>query len=88
MRSTSVKVSVSTAVIVVLLSAAPLEAQRRTPARRESQVSRVVHLIRQAMSRTFGTIAQALPTIPIPFTTEKEEPPKSPSILPTGEEDN
>lgn len=88
MRSTSVKVSVSTALVVVLLSAVPAQAAPRTaPGRRDTQPQRVVQLIRQAMARTFGVIAQALPTIPIPAAPKEEETSsRSAPILPAGDE--
>lgn len=73
MRSTSVKVSVSTAIVVVLLSAVPAEAANRTAPRGREQSQRVVQLIRQAIARSFGVIAQALPTIPIPGAPKEEE---------------
>jgi hypothetical protein len=87
MRSTSVKVSVSTAIVVVLLAAAPAEAARRTPDRREQQSPRIVHLVRQALARTFGVIAQALPTIPIPGAPKTEETSlRNAPTLPAGDE--
>lgn len=92
MRSTSVKVSVSTALVVLVLSAVPVEARQQrvnTPAARESQSVRVVRMIREAMARTFGTIAQALPTIPIPgptATINDEERLASQPVLPVDDE--
>lgn len=80
MRSTSVKVSVSTAIIVALLAAAPAEGARRSTPRdthEEMRAVRIIELIREAVSRTFGAIAQALPTIPIPGDDDEEEKPIS-----------
>jgi hypothetical protein len=70
MRSTSVKVSVATTVLAIVLTAVPAEARQRRnePSARDWNAARVVQMIRAAMGRTFGTIAQALPTIPIPGT--------------------
>ena len=90
MRHTSVKVSVSTILLIVLLAAVPAEARQQrssSPEVRESQAIRIVKMIRQAMARTFGPIAQALPTIPIPAPSNptEEERTASPTPLPVDE---
>jgi hypothetical protein len=73
MRTSSVKITLASTILTVLLIATPLEAQRRSttaPAPRESQSMRIVRLMREAIARTFGPIAQARPTIPIPIQGE------------------
>ena len=68
MRTKSVKITLATTVLTALIIATPLEAKGRTtaPTPRESQSMRVVRLMREAIARVFGPIADARPTIPIP----------------------
>ena len=75
MRTTSVKITLATTVLTALIIATPLEAKGRStaPAPRESQSMRIVRLMREALARTFGPIAQARPTIPIPIQGEPSD---------------
>jgi hypothetical protein len=73
MRTSSVKNTLASAILASLIIATPLEAKGRNtaPAPRESQSARIVRVMREVIARTFGPIAQARPTIPIPIQGEE-----------------
>ena len=75
MRSTTVKATVTFSLVAILITAVPAEAQGRNTNREPalSQVTRIVQIIRAAAARTFGPIANALPTIPIPSPIRDED---------------